>query len=410
MRRLAQQYLKLFRNRDFSILILVTFVGQVASGFLLVFLLITSYLRSHSNLEVSGVIVSFASPGFLLMAFAGLIADIADRRKIIIAANCAITIVVLVILHSREFMYAAIALSFLYFAGNTFFLPAASAAAAQLARKRDLVLANSTFIFVIGAGMIFGIFLGAIVHLFNGPFLTILICEILLVCAAGLSFKLPKMLPRQKSKISPFAAVLDIWKAFVYIFKQKEAWIPFIVFATAQSLIAVGVTLAPGFFDNVVGLTIEKSPIFIFPLIGLGVLIGAIFVQKPNKQPSFFWAIGCGAVSLAAIILGLVILSQSIEGIWLLFPSGIFLILLGFGEMITIISSRIAVQKRVNHSYQGTVFGANIILTSFMAGFAAPIAAILEKFLGYVKFLVYGGLIFFSFSIFFLIIGRKWKF
>ena len=75
------------------------------------------------------------------------------------------------------------------------------------------------------------------------------------------------------------------------------------VFAFAQSLIAVGVTLAPGFFDNVVGLTIERSPIFIFPLIGLGVVVGLIFVQKTKKQSSFFWAIGSGAISIAALFL-----------------------------------------------------------------------------------------------------------
>ena len=39
------------------------------------------------NFSVSGVIVSFATPGFFLMVFAGFVADIVDRRKIIIVAN-----------------------------------------------------------------------------------------------------------------------------------------------------------------------------------------------------------------------------------------------------------------------------------------------------------------------------------
>ncbi len=410
MRIIAQQYLKLFRNRDFLVLVAVTFIGQIASGFLLLFLLVTSYGKTHSNFEVSGVIVSFATPGFLLMAFAGLIADIADRRKIIIAANCAIVFVVLAILLSREFLLAALALSFLYFAGNTFFLPSSSAASAQLVRKKDLDLANSIFIFVLGAGIILGIFLGAVVHLLVSSFATLLICEGLLVCAAGLSFKLPKMMPRKKSKLAFTAALLDIWRAFTYIFRQKEVWFPFLIFASAQGLIAIGVTLAPGFFDNVVGLTVDKSPIFIFPLVGLGVLFGSIYVHRPKKEASFFWSMGYGAIGIAALLLGLVILSQFLQGILLLLPSAVFLVFLGFGEIIALISSRAALQKRVSHSYQGTVFGANIILSSFLAGIAAPLAALLEDLFGYVKFLVFGGLIFLLFSLFFVTVGRKWKF
>lgn len=410
MRSIAKQYSKLFRNKEFLILVVVTLIGQIASGFLLLFLLVASYSRAHSNLEVSGVIVSFATPGFLLMAFAGLIADIADRRKIIIVANCAIVLVVLAILLSREFLYAALALSFLYFAGNTFFLPSSSAASAQLVRRRDLDLANSIFILVVGAGMILGIFLGAVVHLFVGSFTTLLVCEILLLCAAGLSFKLPKMMPRKKSKLALSAALLDIWKAFIYIFRQKEVWFPFLIFASAQALIAIGVTLAPGFFDNVVGLTIDKSPIFIFPLIGFGVLLGSIFTHRPKKRASYFWSIGYGAIGIAALFLGLVILSQILEGFLLLLPSGIFLVLLGFGEIVAMISSRAVLQKRVSHTYQGTVFGANIILSSFMAGVAAPFAALLEAMFGYVKFLIYGSIIFLVFSIFFVFVGRKWKF
>src|SRR3989344_794169 len=125
---LPKPYVEVLKRRDFFILTLVILVGQIASAFLILSLIVSVYSRTGSNLGVSGVILSFAIPAFLLMAFSGLIADIFDRRRTILVANIIIAFVVFIILLTEKVVYASIPLSFLYFAGNSFFIPASSAA------------------------------------------------------------------------------------------------------------------------------------------------------------------------------------------------------------------------------------------------------------------------------------------
>jgi len=177
-----------------------------------------------------------------------------------------------------------------------------------------------------------------------------------------------------------------------------------------QGIIAFGVTLAPGFFDEVVGLSINKSPIFIFPLIGFGVLLGLIFVHNLKLQEGQVVTIGIGTLGFATLVLGLILRLNAISGRLLLVPVGVFLVLLGFAVIDSIIASRTVLQKKVSHHYQGTVFGANIILSSFLGATMAPSAAVFEVLLGYVNVLIFSGLGFLALSALFSRFSLRWKF
>ena len=176
MNSLLKKYLNLLKNRDFFLLTLIIFIGQLASAFLVLALIASVYKQTGSNFGVSGVILSFAIPGFFLMAFAGLVADIFDRKTIIVVANFVIMLVVLVILLSGQVVYASIPLAFLYFAGNSFFIPASSAATAQLVKKPQILVANSLFIFALAGGVIFGLFAAAVLSFFAGSEAVLIIC------------------------------------------------------------------------------------------------------------------------------------------------------------------------------------------------------------------------------------------
>src|SRR4030042_7154878 len=180
MIKIPQKYLGLFVQRDFLILSSTLFLGQIASGFLLLSLISSVFTKPGSNFAVSGVVLSLAMPSFLLVAVAGLVADLVDRKKIIIISNFAIALVVFAILLSLEKVFASISLSFLYFAGNTFFLPAISAASAQLVGKRQLSMANSIFILALVGGQLFGLFCASIINFFFGNVITLIISEALL--------------------------------------------------------------------------------------------------------------------------------------------------------------------------------------------------------------------------------------
>src|SRR3989344_283003 len=377
MKLISKQYLDLLADRDFFILMAIVFIGQLATSFLMLSLVVSAFLQTGSNFGVSGVILSFTLPGFLLMAIAGLAADLVDRKKIILVANIAITLFVLLILFSRQLIYASIPLSFLYFAGNSFFIPASSAASGQLVRKNYLLAANAVFIFTLSSGMIFGLFLAAVTHFFFGNMVTLVVCEALLLVAAVLSLALPKLPPRKTSDHLIIKAILDIWRAFIYIFNQKVIWFYFLIFAFMQGIIAFGVTLAPGFFSEIVNLSINTSPIFILPPVALGVLLGVVFVHSVRSPESNLVILGVGSLGVSSVILGMILRFNLLLGRLLLLPMALFLVIVGFGVIICVVASRTILQKKVSHNFQGTVFGANIILASLLAGVMAPAAAML---------------------------------
>ncbi|HSX18528.1 MAG TPA: MFS transporter [Candidatus Saccharimonadales bacterium] len=409
MSLLPKSYIKALSQRNFFVLIIITFLGQIATAFLLLTLIINVYLKTESNFAVSGVIVSSTLPGFFLMAIAGLCADLFDRKKIILIANTIIAGVVFLILTSINKIYTAIPLMFLYYGVNSFFMMAAAGASAQVVSKKNLLASNSIFVFCIAGGQVLGLMIAALLHYFFGSFVTIFICEILLILAAVFSFLLPKLPPRENKGITIVLALVKIWKVFSYIFSRKKTWFFFVMLAFMQGLIAFGVTLAPGFFREILGIGINKSLILAFPLVGIGSTIGAIFVQNPKIREGKFLSIGIAAVGVPGLILGLA-LAFGVPGKFLLLPICFYLVLLGFGVISSMIASRTVLQKLIPHNYQGSVFGANTILYSFMASIFSPLSAGLQALFGYDFLLIVGGLVF-SFGFIMLAYGgNKWKF
>src|SRR5579872_1221200 len=137
-----KSYVNALSQRNFLVLIVITLLGQLATAFLLLTLIISVYLETNSNFAVSGVILSSTLPGFFLMAFAGLCADLFDRRKIILIANAIIAAVVFLIINSIGDLDTVIPLTLVYYGVNSFFMMAAAGASAQLVKKETLLPAN----------------------------------------------------------------------------------------------------------------------------------------------------------------------------------------------------------------------------------------------------------------------------
>lgn len=407
---LPNTYIKLLKKRDFFILCLIIFIGQAASAFLILSLIVSVFLKTGSNLGVSGVILSFTIPAFFLMAFAGFFADAIDRRKIIILANIFIALVVLVIILSQSVIYASIPLSFFYFAGNTFFIPASSAASAQLVFKKELLVANSIFIFTLAGGVLLGLFTSSLIYFFFGAKVTLIICECLLVVAAILSFFLPKLLPITKSNDSLALRVKSIWRGVVYMFSSRTLWFFFVTFAAAQGVIFFGITLAPGFFTEIIGIPIKQAIVFIFPMVGIGVLLGMYFIQKTRMRELYLISFGNSIVGITLMVFGLLIKTQLFPSLVIVFLSIPFLIFLGSGMIVIMVASRTAIQTKVPNEHQGIVFGANIILASLIATIMSILAVIFEVVFGYLGTFVFGGTALIIAGGLLGYLGKRWKY
>lgn len=409
MRKNFNIYFQLLADRHFLFLILTILVGQIASAFLLLSLVTSVFLKTGSDFGVSGVILSLSMPALFLMALAGLVSDIFDRKRIIFVTNIFISLVVLGILFSIDKVFASISLSFLYFAGNSFFFPAVSAATAQLVSKNRLIYANSIFFLALAGGQVLGFFLAAIIQYFLGNLVLLYLCEMLLLVCVVLPLFLPVLPPRENGKGTLMITLREIWKFFVYIFSAKTIWFYFLVLASAQGIIAFGATMAPGFFDKEVGLSINKSPLFLFPAIAIGVAAAAFLAHRANKRESLMVVLGWGLIGAGTAIVG-VIVKTPLNFLILRMISFAYFILSAFGIIFIMIAARTILQRRVSHHFQGTVFGANFMVSSFLASIASPAAAGLVAFFDYSNVLIFAGLAFLLAAFLVSLLLRRWKF
>src|SRR3989344_4459329 len=72
MRLIPRHYLALLSNRDFFLLISIIFIGQLATSFLMLSLVVSVFAKTGSNFGDSGVVLSFTIPRFLFIAVVGL--------------------------------------------------------------------------------------------------------------------------------------------------------------------------------------------------------------------------------------------------------------------------------------------------------------------------------------------------
>lgn len=390
-------------------LILTVLLGQVASAFLLLSLITSVFVKTGSDFGVSGVILSLAMPALFLMALAGIVSDLVDRKVLIVLTNFFITFVVLVLLLTLDKVYLSILLSFLYFAGNSFFFPAVSAATAQLVEKSQLLLANSLFFLCLAGGQIVGFFIAAIIQFFFGNKILLYLCEALLVIAALLPLLLPKLIPKRGNGMTVVFRMREILNFLVYIFRAKTIWFYFLIFASMQGIVAFGATLAPGFFSSIVGLNIYKSPLFVFPPIAVGIMLGVLFTHRPKVRESFLVKLGFGTIGLFTAIVGIASGVTNIKSVLMVF-SAVFLLASGFGAIIIMIAARTILQRRVSHQFQGTIFGANFVVSSFFATVMSLLAASLVALFGYANVLLVWGLAFMVLSAVISQMLKKWSF
>jgi MFS family permease len=367
------------------------------------------FTQTNSNFGVTGVILLLSLPALFLMAFSGVTADLVDRRRILNLAFLLMLIVVFLIISNFHIVFTSIILSFFYFVGNTFFLPAVFAASGQVVKRSEIKVANAVFVPVLAGSQMLGLFLAAAVQFFSSVKALPYVSLVLLFFCLLLSTLLPKLSPRKRERVSLFEKVVDIWKFIGYVFSAKAVWFFFVTFASVQGIMSFGATIAPGFFDRIVGLSVNRGTLFIVPPASLGILSGAYLRHKIGVSEGYLTSIGFGILGISTMLLG-ILTAQNFSQNTILLIVFLYMVLGGFGLITMMIAARTVLQRRVEHSYQGTVFGANFVASSLFATIASPLAAFLVLFLGYSLVLTLAGLFFLLVFVVTTLMRAKWKF
>ena len=151
---------RLAHNRNFRRLWSAQILSQIAQNLLNFALIIRVFELAQgtrvANIAVALVILSFGVPSIFFAAAAGVYIDHWNRKKVLVVTNALRGVLVLGFPFVEHNLALLLLLCFAIASITQFFAPAEAASLPKLVREKDLLRANSLFIFTMYASFIVG--------------------------------------------------------------------------------------------------------------------------------------------------------------------------------------------------------------------------------------------------------------
>lgn len=257
-------------------------------------LLIWVFKLTDSNAAVSLLLLSIYLPAVLLGLFSGVLVDIIDRKKIIIAIDFFLSLLFFSLIFLKGNFPAILLVTFFINALGQFYGPAEASAIPIVVKKRELMIANSLFSATLYSAFLVGFGLA-------GPLITHLGIDSVFTLGGvvlGIAFLLSLIFPSIKSisdvEGKKLVAALShknyskIWQVglseileTVRLIKGKLPVLTSImILAGVQMGTGIMAVLAPGFLERSLQIkATDASYVLVVPL-GLGIVVGGIILGK----------------------------------------------------------------------------------------------------------------------------------
>ncbi|MBB2946268.1 MFS family permease [Actinoplanes lutulentus] len=347
----------LTRNRDFRRLFSAELVVFGADWFVMVPLLVL--LPELTGSGVWGAMVLAADTGInaLLLPYTGTIADRLDRRKILIAANFASFLAVLVLFAVRTPATAWLAIVAVgaMAVAKAFYSPAASAALPNVVDPDDLAAANTVAGSAWGTMTVVGASLGGVVSTLFGPYVCFAVTAALLLAGTVLTSLIRRPLQAPRSGGERPRTMRALVEALRYIGARPRLR----ALVTVKSAVGLGngvltvfplIAVAHGAGALGAGL--------LFALRGAGALVGPLLMRPVLNRPS--WLLPGLALSMGLYGIGYLGVAFSP---W--FPLVLVLVFVAhFAGGTNWILSNYALQSEVPDELRGRVFATDMMLAT----------------------------------------------
>jgi MFS family permease len=347
----------LTRNRDFRRLFLAELVVFGADWFVMVPLLVL--LPELTGSGMLGAMVLAADTGIiaLLLPYTGTIADRVDRRKILICANSAAFVAVLLLFAVRSAATAPLALVAVaaVAVSKAFYSPAASAALPNVVDPADLAAANTIAGSSWGTMTVVGASLGGVVSTIAGPYVCFAITAACLLTGAVLTALIRRPLQAPREGEAPSRPLHALVEALRYIAVRPRLR----ALVTVKSAVGLGngvLTVFP-----LIAATHHAGALgtgLLFALRGAGALVGPLLMRPVLNRPA--WLLPGLALSMGLYGLGYVGVAFSS---W--FPLVLLLVFVAhFAGGTNWVLSNFALQAEVPDELRGRVFATDMMLAT----------------------------------------------
>ena len=291
-------FASVIKNRGFLNLWLNQILVQLSYNALNFTLIIWVFKLTDSNTAVSALLFSIYLPAVIFGLFSGVLVDLIDRRKIIRLINFLLSLLFFSLMFLKGSYAAILAVAFFINALGQFYATAEASAIPIVAKKNQLLTANSIFsatlysCFLLGFGV-------------SGPLITHLginfvfgLGGILLGVAFLFSLAFPSIItkPDEQGKKLILALrarnILDIKEIGIFeilrTIKLIRGKLPvltsIIILAGVQMVIGILAVLVPGFLEKSLQIkATDASYILVIPL-GIGIISGGLILGKIGQK------------------------------------------------------------------------------------------------------------------------------
>lgn len=276
---------KLLHNQNF-IRIWISQISSVMAIYIANYALVLNlYKNTSSTLAASLLWISYILPILLVGPMAATIADLYDKKKILMVTNLLQAALMIVLMFVHERLFLVYGLVFFYSVINQLYQPAESASLPVLVKKEDLTSANGLFFLGGQSGSFVGIAIAGILFPFIGENITILVCAALLLLAFISVSGLPKL--TQTTHISFEQGLTDFFDKMGEGYKYIKANKSVLYAITLIGSITISITLlavnAPALADELFNISLEKaSTLIVLPAL-LGAVIGILLLTRGSK-------------------------------------------------------------------------------------------------------------------------------
>src|SRR3989344_3207985 len=288
----SNHFIRLLSDSSYLSFSLSVFLSQIAANTLTIVLIFLIFHITSSNFSVSILLFSILIPQIFISFLGGIMADIYNKKTIIIAGNVLRALALLIIFFNYKNTLVIYSTAFLISSITQFYVPAESSLIPTLVKREMLVAANSIFgVSFFGSILIGYVFAGPAITIFGRANVFLLLAGIFIIAALCAIFIQTKKIKNFAEKIMSPSYVKksisqEFKESFLLLKKNGKVKDAFFLLIFSQIIIFILATLIPGYAKNILQIPAEDVSVILFAPAAIGMVIAAFLLGSIlNKYP-----------------------------------------------------------------------------------------------------------------------------
>ena len=371
------QIIALLADPSYLSFALSVFFSQIAFNMLTIVLIFLVFHLTSSNFSVSILLFCILIPQILLSFIGGVIADVSNKKNILILANLLRALALIILFFNLNSVFVVYLVALIISIISQFYVPAESPLIPMLVGKDKLVGANSIF----GMGLFGSILIG---YVLAGPAVNTLgrasvfmLLAFIFLLAAIFAFLIPSEKIRQISKKTKTRDLRksvgqELRESSSILVKFKEVGDAFFLLIFSQIIVFIIATLIPGYAKTILEVPAEDLSIILFAPAAAGmifsaILIGSFFAKSHKGNLVNYGILISGLVLLLFPLTSRIIGRDIVQFLNLLLPRLVelnifnFVLVLaffaGFANALIFVPSQALIQGNVPSDFRSKIYG-----------------------------------------------------